>query len=209
MERLAQKNINTGEEYDRIYYEREKRLPDDQDVRRWKRLIKPFKGGSVIDLGCLDSRIFPLLKKRIPYTEFKYTGVDIAEKAILEMQKRYAGDEAEFRVVDIYDTKEPDGKYDYAVLGEVIEHMEEPEKVVKEAMRILRKGGTLALSTPHNEAVEPGAVDGERHLWSFTRDDIMELLKPYGSVKLAILGSQHFPKYVYHFPTIIAFCQKQ
>jgi SAM-dependent methyltransferase len=94
------------------------------------------------------------------------------------------------------------------VLGEVIEHMEEPERVIRETMRILKRGAVLALSTPYKEAIEPGAVDAERHLWSLDKNDIIKLLSPYGSVRLATLGSQYFPRYVYNFPSIIAWCKK-
>lgn len=209
MERLIQKNINSGEEYDRIYFERKKAGEDRQDMRRWKKLIKPFKGGRIIDLGCLDSRIYSLLKKRLPYVKIDYLGVDIAAKAVEDMQKIYPDETyAKFQVLDVYNTGLPSESFDYAVLGELIEHLEEPKKAVDEAMRILRKGGTLALSTPLEEAVEPGAVDKDRHLWSFNANDIIELLGGHGSVRMMTLGSEYFPKYIYHFPTVIAWCQK-
>ncbi len=103
----------------------------------------------------------------------------------------------------------PDNYFGYAVAGEILEHLEYPEKFIKETMRILRPGGTLALSTPKDELVEPGAVDKDRHLWSFSVEDIRNLLEPYGNVDVDIMGSKYFPIYEYHFPTLIEELKKK
>ena len=100
------------------------------------------------------------------------------------------------------------GYFSYAVAGELLEHLEDPHKFIKEVFRILKPGGILALSTPLDEAREPGAIDSERHLWSFKVDDIMKILIPYGKIKIAILRSQYFPTYQYHWPIILAWVKK-
>ena len=114
-----------------------------------------------------------------------------------------------YEVMDVYKTKYPDNYFGYAVAGEILEHLEHPKEFIKEAMRILHPGGILALSTPKEEAIEPGAVDRERHLWSFSTGDIQSLLEPYGSVIIETLGSKYFPIYQYAWPTIISFCKKK
>lgn len=205
---LKESHKNHPEEYDRIYFEREEKGVDRQDIRRWNKLNSFFRGGRLLDIGCLDSKIPELASKKYP--EAEVLGIDLAARAIAAMSVKYVKNpKLKFEVRDLYDTKLPDISFDYVVMGEVIEHLEDPEKAIAEAMRVLKSKGTLALSTPMDEAREPGAVDGHRHLWSFNVKDIIKLLRPYGEVKVHVLGSEYFPTYVYHFPSIIAWCKKK
>ncbi len=206
MIRLIEKNNkNAPEEYDRIFVERTKKEIDDQDLRRWNYLLKRYNGGKLLDMGCLDSQIPILAKMYYPQTEI--WGIDYAEKAMEIMRALHPN--IYFAIQDLLKTNFKNEYFDYIILGEVLEHLEEPDKAVKEAMRILKSRGTLAVSVPLNEAREPGAVDGERHLWSFTANDILQLLKPYGNIKIKIIGSRYFPKYHYYWPTLIAWCKKK
>lgn len=206
MKRLIEENKNTSQEYDKIYFERQKKGVDSQDLRRWNKLLRYFKGGDLVDLGCLDSQIYPLLRKKFPEPSFSYTGIDISKEAISDMQKKYL--EVGWYAKDIYNLNIVEDCFDYAIMGEVIEHLEEPEKAIKEAMRILKPGGILAISTPLNEARELGAVDLDHHLWSFDKEDLKKLLSPYGRVKFDRLGSEYLPKYKYHFPSLLAWVKK-
>jgi len=203
MQRLQEKNINTAQEYNRIFQERAKAGPSWQDVRRWKKLLKYYDDGFLIDIGCLDSQIPDLIRDKD-----KYCGIDLAIDVNV-MKKKYPG--ANYENLNLYNLhlRGWASEYDYAILGEVLEHLEEPERAVKKAFSILRPGGVLAISVPLEEAKEPGAVDGDRHLWSFTKNDIKELLEPYSSkVKFKIIGSQWFP-YKYAWPTLLAYAWKK
>ena len=110
-------------------------------------------------------------------------------------------------VGNVYDTKFPSNYFDYAVAGELIEHLEYPERFLAEALRILKKRGILAISTPLEET-GIGEVDNERHLWSYSGRDLKNLLSPYGSVRIRVLRGNILP-YRYHFPSLIAFCKKK
>ena len=203
MERLAAQGDNSDSAYDAIFAQREQRGVDEFDVRRWQYLIRYFRGGRLIDLGTLDSLV-PLMAKEL-YPRAEVWGMDKAEDAIKTMRERYP--EVIYEVGDIYKTQFPTGYFSYVVLGEVLEHLEEPEKCLKEAFRILKSGGTLALSVPEEEAREPGAVD-IRHLWSFSIKDVRELLGAYGKVKIKVSGSKWFPRYRYAWPIILGWCYK-
>lgn len=205
MERLIPKHqdLNSIKEYNRIYFKRAEKDPDVFDVRRWNLLLKHYKGGRLIDIGCLDSQV-PFLAKAIDSTA-EIWGLDQAHEAIEDMEIKYP--KILWHKGDLYNTKFKEGYFSYVVLGEVLEHLEDPYKAINEALRILRKGGYLAISVPFNEAIEPGAVDKHRHIWSFTQKDIETLVYPH-KVKFKILGSQYLPVYKYHFPNLIAFIKK-
>lgn len=202
---IDQSEKNSPLEYDKIYLDRKKKGPDDQDIRRWRKLLKHYKGTRLLDMGCLDSLVPEFALQKNPKAEV--WGIDLAEEAIENMRQSFPY--AYYEVRDVYSTEFPKDYFGYIVAGEIMEHLEDPKKFIEEAMRILRKGGTFAMSTPLEEATEPGAVDGERHLWSFTKDDIINLLKPYGEVRVEVLGSRFFPFYKYYFPSIIVFCKKK
>lgn len=203
MKRLAVKNINTPEEYARIWEKRSNSEINWFDVLRWQTLIKYFNGGRFIDLGCLDS-LAPLFAKE-KYPKSEVWGLDFVEDVIKKLSIIYP--EINYIKGDVYETHFPSMYFDYVVAGELLEHLEKPEEFISEAFRILKVGGILALSTPQGES-ELGEVDKDRHLWSFTRKDINKLLEPYGSVRTKIIKSSYFP-YRYAFPNIIAWTIKK
>lgn len=201
MKRLLKRHKNSPHEYEQIFVARRKKGVDQFDLRRWKTLLKHYKDGRLIDLGCLDSLVSDMAFKK---SGDEIWGIDQAENVIWNMEKKFP--DTNWEIGDVYETRFPDRYFDYAVLGEVLEHLEKPWNAVKEALRILKKGGVLAISVPLNEAIEPGAVDGERHVWSFTEEDIKEFVKPH-KVEFMTLRSIKKP-YQYCFPQLIAFIWK-
>ncbi len=191
---------NSPEAYDQIF---KTTMPDWFDIRRWKTLLKYYKGGNLVDLGCLFSQICEMVKDKPGV----YLGIDEAKEAIERMKLTYNNTRTQFEVGDIYNLDIEDDIMDYVVLGEVVEHLEYPGGAIKEALRILKPGGTLAISTPLEEAKEPGAVDKDRHIWSFSKHDLELMLTPYGNIKFKILRSRWFP-YKYCWPQLLIWVKK-
>ena len=164
-----------------------------------------FRGSSLLDVGCLDSLIIPLAWKKYPPSKPFLVGIDTAKDVSTQMSRKYPY--ALFYNTDLF-SFQSESLFDYVVLGEVIEHIENPQLAIMKAMQLLNPGGILALSTPWEET-ELGEVDKERHIWSFSPQDIRDMLEPYGTVEIQRLGSQWFPRYRYAFPSIIAFGTKK
>lgn len=197
---------NSPEEYNAIYFQRLNRGEvDELDLKRWRKLLKFYKGGRLLDMGCLDSLVPSIAKQEYPMAEV--WGIDTAEKAIEDMIDRFP--DVLYEVGDVYKTGFPNNYFDYIVAGELIEHLDRPDLFMKEVNRILKHGGVFALSTPEEEANEPGAVDGDRHVWSWSVDEVTNLLSAYGSTQIRSIGSQFFPYYIYHWPTIVAYLFKK
>lgn len=70
----------------------------------------------------------------------------------------------------------PDGMFDCVILGEIVEHWEEPQKLINEAVRVCKTGGWLTLSTV-NTASEDAKKHGAypEHLFEFTQEDLEAL----------------------------------
>ena len=206
---VEQSDKNSPREYDQIFHERAKSEPHWQDIRRWKTLLKYYKGGNLTDIGCLDSLIYRLANSEY-MGDCKYMGTDMAKEAIKQMKAKNPYSNCDFIVDDIYDSKIVDEVSDYTILGEVLEHLDRPKEAVKEAFRITKTGGILAISVPLEEAKEPGAVDKERHLWSFSGKDIEDLVGQFSSkIKFKVLSSKWFPKYSYCFPQLLTWSWKK
>lgn len=205
MERLVNgMGENSPEAYDAIYLQRKERGVDAFDLKRWKKLLQYYKGGKLLDMGCLDSLVPVLAKEAYPKAEV--WGIDTAGQALGQMQLDHP--EIIYSVEDVYHTSFPSNYFDYIVAGELIEHLEHPALFFHEAFRVLKRGGVLAISTPKEEAHEPGAVDAHRHLWSFSEEDIINMAGSYADVWTKTLGSQYLPRYIYHWPNILAFARK-
>jgi 2-polyprenyl-3-methyl-5-hydroxy-6-metoxy-1,4-benzoquinol methylase len=176
MIRLNPNNINTPELSEDIFKNIWHSKPHSEDQDRFDELAKYFTKGRYIDLGCFNSPKPGQLAEN-PVNEI--WGIDHAEKVIAEMSKIYP------KVNYIADTftriPMPSQYFNYVVAGEVIEHLEEPAAFIKEAIRVLKKDGILAISTPWEEGIKQTIVTTE-HVWSYSIQDIKDLLSPYGDV---------------------------
>lgn len=148
--------------------------------------------GAVVDIGCGVGRT-SLALARAGYRVF---GVDPSDRAVRLAASTAAAEglaeRAAFRVGDA--TGDPPSewidRFGLAVCSEVIEHVAAPERVVDYARRVLRPGGILILTTPH-----------DRRLWTtmdayagretrFTADELRALLWDFDILEV---GTEGFP----------------
>lgn len=99
----------------------------------------------MIDLGCGNGGITPLLKEKLEAKNVY--GVDIDEEAIFVARQR--GVKAYLLNLSEDKLPFPDEYFDLAISFEVIEHLVNPDNMLKEAYRVLRRGGYLLISTPN------------------------------------------------------------
>jgi ubiquinone/menaquinone biosynthesis C-methylase UbiE len=94
-----------------------------------------------LDLGCGDGRLTAELRAR------SLTGADVSAVALERARKRLP----EARLVQLA-PDEPlpfdDVSFDLVLCAETIEHVRDVQLLVSEVRRVLRPGGTLAVTTP-------------------------------------------------------------
>lgn len=191
MKRLRETNINTPEYFDNQFNLKE---IDSTNLLRQKFYIQEvLSGQKVIELGCGMS-YFPqmaYLKGAISY------GLDFSEQAISKLRDEFPN--VNYIVGDALKTSFEDGFFDVVVSGEVIEHIEEPKRLVEEMNRICKPKGKIILSTPKLE------FDDHEHLWEFEEIDLHHLFNPFGIVQTFIKESDKFPGRKY----IFMICEKE
>ncbi len=142
----------------------------------------------ILDLGCLDGTVGSLFIER----GNRVTGVDASRSAIETARSR--GLDAR-----LGNLEEPlpfeDNSFDVVFAGEVIEHVFDVDRMVSEARRVLRAGGSFVVTTPNlaalgrrlmllfnrNPHIEISFTgDAAGHIRYFIRSTLAALLQKYG-----------------------------
>lgn len=100
---------------------------------------KKYAKGKLIDIGC--GRM-PYRKELEPLVD-SYIGVDHPK-----VSKLYKSDVKPEVLADAKKLPFQNNSFDIALLIQVLEHVDEPGKVIKEAARVLKPGGILIISVP-------------------------------------------------------------
>ena len=112
---------------------------------REKLLLDLFRSGSpgprVLNAGA-GAGSFSL---RLAENGFDVTSVDASSAAVEVLRRRVPGEVAQ---ADVTTLPFADAAFDAAVLGEVLEHVEDDRGALEEVARVLRPGGVLAVSVP-------------------------------------------------------------
>jgi SAM-dependent methyltransferase len=126
-----------------------------------------------LDLGCGDGRLTGELDAN------ELTAADVSPVALERARARLP----EARIVELEpDAVLPfdDGAFDLVLCAETIEHVRDLQLLLSEIRRVLRPGGSLALTTPANLPVGPRPDPLSPHLRFFTRRSLRRLLDELG-----------------------------
>ena len=120
--------------------------------------------GKVLDVGAQYCPYFPLFEHKSD----SYTSMDLVDTPIVDIACN-----AENMPVE-------DCSYDLVLCTQVLEHCENPQRIVDECHRVLKPGGQLILTVPSVYPVHGYPADN----WRFMPDGLRHLLRAFAEVQV-------------------------
>lgn len=152
-------------------------IPSDNPVHQ--RLYFPYVeaakiiSGKVLELGCGWGRGVETLIQHCDH----YTGLDKNQPLIDSLQQKYP--QHTFRTADLPHLNEfQDNTFDFIVTFQVIEHIQDDHKFLKEAARVLKPNGKILLTTvnrPYSLSRNPW------HIREYDTNELRSLMQKYFS----------------------------
>jgi SAM-dependent methyltransferase len=131
------------------------------------------RAGSALDLGCGDGRLTAELDAA------ELTAADVSPVALERARRRLPG----ARIAELEpDAALPfdDDEFDVVLCAETVEHVRDLQLLLSEARRVLRPGGTLAITTPAAPPLMRPPEPLSPHLRFLTRRSLRRLLGEFG-----------------------------
>lgn len=140
----------------------------------------------VLDIGCGSGVQLRALESAQPGL---LIGMDINRNALLFARKKGIP-ESEFIIADAQYLPLRDQSVKRIICAEIIEHLHEPEKMIRDAQRVLKPGGRITISTPNERSLwgiyelfwdhfGRGRNYGETHLKFFSVQDLYVFFESY------------------------------
>ncbi|MBN2091300.1 methyltransferase domain-containing protein [candidate division KSB1 bacterium] len=176
-----------------------------QDMIRFDRILQllPKTSQKILDLGCGDGYLSYLMAKE----KHQVTALDLSQNRLEKFKDLAAEFGIEQKIGDVKNTGLPDDTYQLIICSEVLEHIEEYEKLLEEAFRILKPGGQLIVSVPHDEPRKiitcPHCLKQfyrNGHINRFSRQSLSESLQEHGFqiLKKKVIRSKILNQFQYH-----------
>jgi ubiquinone/menaquinone biosynthesis C-methylase UbiE len=173
--------------YEKFFEEKDEELSDvdprmahrrDTILRTLKEHVPP--GANLLDVGC---GIGDALLTIPP--GYQLHAIDYAHSNVRIASRRLAG-RADVRQASIYEMPFPDASMDVALCLEVLEHIEDDRRAVREIHRVLKPGGMLIAAVPYTY-YWPQYLKLLGHFRHYTRETFSELLSSNGLTPVAYL----------------------
>lgn len=134
------------------------------------------RGKTLLDVGCGAGRTALAAGGK----GYRVLGID-AEPKVIEIANQLATDLVEFKVADITKIKlANNNKFDVVVCCEVIEHVSNPQRLLKAASDALKETGLFVLTTPNDMGQWSILDDYGEHLTRFNKADLEKLFSSVG-----------------------------
>lgn len=158
-----------------------------QRINTIKEVLPKNSVDNILDVGCHGGRLTIELKKKFP--KAKIYGIDISNNAILFAKKKYKN--ISFVIDRAEKLSFQSSTFDLVTCFEVLEHVPQPNKVLEEIKRVLKKNGHVLILVPSENILfrviwylwtrlGPGRVWHHTHVQKFDNNKMDELIEKNG-----------------------------
>ncbi len=146
-------------------------------VRKRKRIERFRDHGRILDIGCGRGLFLHIMQE---------DGWDVAGQEFSEISASYASDiyGIDVRTGELKDCEYESESFDVVNINHVLEHLENPDQVIAECYRILKKGGLLVTAVPNIDSLQGlfgkkhwFQLDLPCHLYHFSSKSLFDLLQ--------------------------------
>ncbi|MFH1539359.1 MAG: class I SAM-dependent methyltransferase [bacterium] len=155
------------------------------DTKKFRGAVKDLEThaekGKLLDVGCSIGVFLDIARRR----GWDAVGVELGRKARRVAVEKF-GLAVHDKPLDELDL-EP-GSFDVVTLWEVLEHLQEPRKILTQCHRLMKKKGTIVILVPNANSLavrmlrDRAATFGWGHLWYFTPEALEKMLRDIGFV---------------------------
>lgn len=139
--------------------------------------LSSLRRGRVLDVGCA----FGYLLDKVP-DSFEKIGLDISEYALKQGSERVIS--GKFVLGSAGKQPFTDNTFSAVLLNDVLEHVEDPEEILREVHRIMEAEGLLYITTPNlnwgRKHILGDADRKEHHISMLSHNDLIGLVKRFG-----------------------------
>ena len=168
-----------GEDYLRYELENERSFLRLQELALQDIGFDDIASGRLLDVGCATGALLATVRSK---------GWSVAGVELCGPSAEYArtARSLDVRSATLESAAFPDGGFDVVHASHLIEHLNDPRAFVREAKRILKKNGTLLISTPNSDGFQAKLFGSAwrsaifDHLYLFSRKTLTELLRREG-----------------------------
>ncbi len=155
-------------------------------------------GGKVLDVGCAQATAAILLAER----GYDVTAIDADPNCLLYASRRYESGKCRFVCMDVAyaeGLRALNATFDAVILGEVLEHVPRPGKLLASCWEKLQPGGLLVVTTPNGESP---------HNWRFPKYDPMTMEESAREEIPSGLGGRETHLFNFRMRTLLALLQR-
>lgn len=172
-----------------LYYGRIDRVETQNACRdRIHWLCEKVRGDRVLDIGCSQGIMSIILGRE----GYQVLGVDIEKECIasaeasLAVEPQIVQDRVSFKQMDAYRADFQNGSFDSVILGEVLEHLVQPEQLLARVWDWLTDGGSVVASVPL------GYRPSHNHKRTFYLTQLIDLFSDrFSVIDVTVLHARH------------------
>lgn len=153
---------------------------DERRVHEYIVAKVPHHANKILDVGCGSAWVAQNFLKKNKYI----FSLDISINNPLKAITKYTSEKHFGITADSYFLPFRSNSFDAVIASEIIEHVVSPEEFVSELLRVLKKDGSLIISTPYKEIIQKtlcihcnNETPIHAHLHSFDENKLLALFR--------------------------------